>query len=215
MDEPHPRRVAVERGDLGESARRGGVGERLGDRRLHRRVVNAAALVPRKARASSGDSAREQPAEVVVGRRTPASTACATVASGSSGTAPVTSATVWPLRLQRQLVGAVRAPSCRRARLRPARLTLAPRRPRRAGTAAAWDRGGRRASNRRHDHRIGVALAEHTGACALAVGIEGGEPHEQSIGVEPVGDGAALGAPRSLAQPGHCGDPRSATRSTC
>ena len=125
----------------------------------------------------------------------------ATVASGSSGSAPLSSATVWPVAAGNGSSSAVATDGCRLA----ARGALAARRSWRL--EQGWTRITRvvECPADGHDHRIGVTLAQHTGTGALGVGIEGGQPHEQSIGIETVGDSAAFGTSRSLAQPGHCG----------
>ena len=74
---------------------------------------------------------------------------------------------------------------------------------RRCGTGAARVPAVVERPATRHDHRVGVALAQCTGAQRIAVGLARRQPHEQPIDVEPEGHRRDVGAPRSLAEPAH------------
>ena len=215
VHEPHPRRIAVERGDLREQVVRRGVGDEQLDGRVHQRGRS----VPRNARASSGLRAASTPS-----RSSPSSNVgshgMATVASGSSSAsgAPVTSATVGATPARIDGAAAVEAELRRRVGDPAGPARGARRRAGAAGSAAASaGRPGRGAEQpgrrvpavverpaQRDDHRVGVALAQRAGAHRVAaIGVARREPHQEAVDVEPVGHRRDIGAPGALAQPAH------------
>ena len=162
VHETHPRRVAIERRDVGEEGRRARAGERLGDRRLHR--VRSA--LPRRPTKGTGEQWRVSPPQPVavitsLNRRHPrhghrgvgiVGLRTAELGDGVPGLGP-----------ERELIGPLGDAAGRRGRL-STRLTLASRGPRwfeqrRLGIPSVVE-----CPPDGHDHRIGVTLAQHSGA---------------------------------------------------